>query len=328
MSTNEHETKTFGILDMSPNSITEPPVFTEPATLVALHNLKISPEQLIPYNHGGDHSEKSFVSGIEHEMQRFDLIQQVINERNRILDISGRKKKIKIPKNKKKKNPRKKKANKEDMKNEAVETVEADVAATATVDFKAQTLPPLKPSQNPQQLLRKQPAKRKPGNPVSLIDARLNEAAAIKKQKDDVKMANAEKALERVKEVERRQEEMRRQKNEMLRQKAELRMKKLKNLHQQKQDEQELISKRNKLAFEREEKKIAKLKRRKMRQLEREQKWRAKNIYGPQKQQKKTLLSTYQFGNTKNSSDSEPATPNEAVIFIPKLPEKPALIPV
>ncbi|OHS97661.1 hypothetical protein TRFO_36113 [Tritrichomonas foetus] len=115
----ENDKKVFGIMDLKPNMVNKPPVFTEEATLEAMRKLKILPEDLVPQdakneieiteglknptthmeseiNHYSENSSMRFQISIELERRRFETISKIIEERNKI--ISGGKNSEKIEK--------------------------------------------------------------------------------------------------------------------------------------------------------------------------------------------------------------------------------------
>ncbi|OHT10173.1 hypothetical protein TRFO_20644 [Tritrichomonas foetus] len=317
-----NDPETFGILDINPNSITEPPCFTEPATLVALSNLKVNPSDLVPiFNRiSVDHQEENFKNNIDLEMKRFDLIQNIINERNRILDYNDMKKIEKPSRNIEKKKKKGRRKNKRKKKSSDSPNVMS-------------YLPPLKkPSKNrinsnnnrpicepPLPSNRRFSRKVRVQQQVSLVDLKLIEAAALKKQKEDQRMASAEKALERVKEVEKRQEEMKKQKDEQIKIKAAQRMERLRNRQLALQEEKDEETQKTKMSLLKEERKVAKIKRRKMKKFEKEQKWREKNIYGTIQIRRQPNYGNDMSENNSSMSLISQAS-NEPTVFVPQPP--------
>jgi hypothetical protein len=79
-------TSDFGILNLKPNSVTAPPEFTELATLQAMRNLKIIPGDLVPQDPPQvDDLVLRLHLTIELERRRYETINRIIAERNRIL---------------------------------------------------------------------------------------------------------------------------------------------------------------------------------------------------------------------------------------------------
>jgi hypothetical protein len=73
----------FGILNITPNAITSPPEFKEPATLQAMANLKLLPSDLVC----PDFSASPLEVTIELERRRLKAIQRIIVERGRIVAL-------------------------------------------------------------------------------------------------------------------------------------------------------------------------------------------------------------------------------------------------
>lgn len=86
----ESKQNLFGILDIQPNRIQTPPKFTEEATISAMRNLGIQPNDLVPSSgrsfDDSDNSSMKFQIAIEMEKRRFEAIEKIIAERNRILE--------------------------------------------------------------------------------------------------------------------------------------------------------------------------------------------------------------------------------------------------
>ena len=97
----KNERKIIGILDIKPSEILSPPEFTEEATLLAMKNLSILPEELVL----SDESKLKLQEALDAEKKRFELIRQIVKERNRIIDAIESLK----PKKRKKKKMRNKK---------------------------------------------------------------------------------------------------------------------------------------------------------------------------------------------------------------------------
>lgn len=97
------KTKDFGILDIRAESIKTPPQFTEEATIMAMKNLGISADDLVLLSSRtdagttfSDDSEMKLQIMNELEKKRFEAIEKVIEERNRILMMADTK--VPIPK--------------------------------------------------------------------------------------------------------------------------------------------------------------------------------------------------------------------------------------
>jgi hypothetical protein len=76
----------FGILNIDPKSITAAPTFSEEATLTAMRNLNVFPEDLVPRPppEADDVVTRLHVA-MELERRRFAIIEKIMAERNRIL---------------------------------------------------------------------------------------------------------------------------------------------------------------------------------------------------------------------------------------------------
>lgn len=84
--------KPLGILDISPQNIKEPPQFTEQATIEAMNNLEVVPNDLVPLNFKqsesfNDDSPMRLQITLELERQRLEKIEKIIKERNRLLSL-------------------------------------------------------------------------------------------------------------------------------------------------------------------------------------------------------------------------------------------------
>jgi hypothetical protein len=77
----------FGILDLKPQEIHEPPQFTENATIVAMRNLNVSPEDLVPQEPEISDIPLRVSTKLELERRRYQTIQNILAERNRILEL-------------------------------------------------------------------------------------------------------------------------------------------------------------------------------------------------------------------------------------------------
>jgi len=75
----------FGILDLDPEHVTEPPEFTEPDTITAMLNLDVVPDDLVPRTI--EMLDGALQAQIANELERtrIQTIANVIGERNRIL---------------------------------------------------------------------------------------------------------------------------------------------------------------------------------------------------------------------------------------------------
>jgi hypothetical protein len=77
----------FGILDLHPQTIRSPPQFTEEATIAAMRNLNVAPEDLIPQDPDIEDIPLRVSTKLELERRRYETIQEILAERNRILSL-------------------------------------------------------------------------------------------------------------------------------------------------------------------------------------------------------------------------------------------------
>ena len=82
--------KFYGLLDIIPFSIKTPPEFTEPESIEALKNLNVLPKDLVIDNLSNNSMLENnpmlrMKMSIELEKKRLELIEKLINERNRII---------------------------------------------------------------------------------------------------------------------------------------------------------------------------------------------------------------------------------------------------
>ncbi|KAK8871096.1 hypothetical protein M9Y10_009009 [Tritrichomonas musculus] len=82
-----NDEQVFGILDMKPESLPVPPFFNEPATIEAMERLGFVPADLMPsdYSQVPGNDEIRFRLIIELEKRRIQMIEEVIDERNKII---------------------------------------------------------------------------------------------------------------------------------------------------------------------------------------------------------------------------------------------------
>jgi hypothetical protein len=77
----------FGILDLQPQDIHAPPQFTEEATIAAMRNLNVAPEDLVPQEPNISDVPLRVNTKLELERRRYQTIQNILAERNRILAL-------------------------------------------------------------------------------------------------------------------------------------------------------------------------------------------------------------------------------------------------
>jgi hypothetical protein len=80
----------FGILNFRPTAVTSPPEFTEQATIDAMRNLQVLPSDLVPHDPPEvDDVVRRLHLTMELERRRYETINQIKIERNRLLALAG-----------------------------------------------------------------------------------------------------------------------------------------------------------------------------------------------------------------------------------------------
>lgn len=279
----------FGILDFQPNSVTSPPVFTEKATLAAMRNLNVEAKDLVPMDlldsGRDDNSVMRLQVTIELERRRFETIEKIITERNKILANPEEQIQIKLPTSKTEASPTKKlrKRKKTGKKKVSKKTPKEEKPS-----------PRIKKTKPAPKKCCKSPSVRKIPNPnvrmqqpnFEIIAKRRRDALLIKQKREEELRILAEKASARVQEAEKRQEELRRKKQEEIRKRAEVRMARLKgeetNMEKIRRERKEQAE----AELQRKERTYMRLQEKKKKKFEEEQKWRREKIYGEKKEDK------------------------------------------
>ena len=288
----------FGILDVRPDTIKEPPRFTEPATLEAMSNLGILSYDLVPKD-PADY-EKNDISlqiqvQIELERRRLATFEKIITERQLILNrqMGNQKKPENEPARKKRRNNRK------NIKNLA-KTSESLTKTTKRPKAKSDLSfePREKRQQKLPSLIRKKKINASAANAKdnddnlmklntnrrvktkSVIDLRMQRASITKKRNEEAKVNNALNALKKVEAVEQRKKEMRMKQQALIKEKAQIRMERLAKKEARAEAN---ISKRKEVAkteMMRQEQQYSKIREREMKKYEKEHQKRMQKVYG------------------------------------------------
>ena len=333
----------FGILDFEPHSVTSPPHFTEEATLEAMHNLHVLPEDLVPRGRpefGNGDLAKKMKFTIEMEKKRYSTIEKIITERNRIL--SHDKDLANLGPEKKGKQRRKKNINgKKKRKRPAPNKKVIPPRVPRLPAPKVQKKKPAKPS------VRRAPRKPVPPPPrpqpvkPESVTWKPSDAALNRKKKEDAKREAAERALQRVKEAQKRQEQLKKQKEELVKQKAQQRLKRLKGEETMFERKKRQLKEASDAEMQRKERRYMRLQEKKRRKFEAEQRWRQQNIYGQHKEMseqqsfsalRRKLLAAIDSpsgsvsSNTPVQATPTPAEPQKRILGSPKLLRPPHTI--
>ena len=298
----------FGILDVRPDTIKEPPRFTEPATLEAMSNLGILSYDLVPKD-PADY-EKDDISlqiqiQIELERRRLATFEKIITERQLILNKQIVKEN-KQDSNNNLSNRKKRRNNRRNIKNLA----KTSESLTKTTKRKNDiSLEPKETKQKKLPLIRKKKInvsdvnlKANDKNEMklntnrrmktkSVVDIRMERASMTKKKNEEAKINNALMALKKVEAVEQRKKELRMKQQALIKEKAQLR---LERLAKKEARAEESISKKKEVAkteMMRQEQQYSKIREREMKKYEKEHQKRMQKVYG-QKQNKEKSKSS------------------------------------
>ena len=315
----------FGILDVRPDRIKEPPRFTEPATLEAMSNLGILSSELVPKD-PTEYAEKDLSIQIqiqiELEKRRLATIERIITERQLILNKKFGTKSKSEEKEKKEeeveKKPKKTKKGKKGKKSKAAKTGKtSDAPETKPQKVSGVSkLPELKRKKkkkvDPLQLPTNRRVKKK-----SVIDMRMERASMAKAKNEEAKVEIALSALKKVEEVEKRQQELRMKQQQLIKEKAQ---KRLNRLAKKEALAEQNLNKRKEIAkneMMRQEEQYNKIRERERKKYEKEYKKRMQKIYGGQKAQvnkkeSKSSLAELRKKIIASKLSSVPPTPKQS----------------
>jgi len=275
------EGKSVGILDVLPDSIVEPPDFTEEATVEAMNNLGIHSEDLVPKHVDGNDEITQIQVAIELEKKRLQYFENIIAERDKIIETSEDTKSVAKSKRTKKKKKKTKKLPKLTDNLSGVSRIPAPTS------------------------------QRRKNRDSIVIEERQQRAVMAKKKYEEEQIAIALKALQRVENIKQKQDEMKREQQELIKQKAQQRLQKI---HEKEITiERKLIQRKEQIKSEMQyqQKMIQKLHEKERKKYEQEMKWRQEKIYGTKKEtnrfaelRKKILFS--KIGSPGSSTESSP----------------------
>ena len=319
----------FGILDVRPDKIKEPPRFTEPATLEAMTNLGILSTDLVPKDpaeYEPNNIPLQIQIQIELERKRLATFERIITERQLILNkqMGGQnKKEVGSSKHKRKrkgKSTKKSQATAPTKKQttKRAKSTRAEVNLDPKSGSKASKLPTLirkkkrrssigstgVNDQSPLNTNRR--IKRK-----SVIDLRMERALIAKRKNEEAKVNSALSALKKVEAVEQRQKEMRLKQQALIKEKAQLR---LERLAKKEARTEANFTKRKEFAkneMMRQEQQYNKIKERERKKYEKEYQKRMQKVYGqkPSKAQSKSSLAELRKKMLASKLASGPQSP-------------------
>ena len=311
--------KPFGILDLQPNSITEPPEFTEQETLEAMRNLHVLPSDLVPTNietiSGFDDNPSMKIQvTLELERRRFKTIENIIQERNRLVNIVPEA--VQIPKDlppeilsklqpSKKKKPKKKIPARHSLKG-------SDEGTEESIS-KPSGIPKPKKKKRIKKSFKKSDSNT-PTNGESEIKSPLRtdliqkskisrpklsnrrhyisdfqaltmvhkeqDLNAFRKHRQEEQQEKAQKVHERVAAAEKMQQDMKEKHQEMIRKRAQLRLQRLKGEETALEKKKKELQAEAEIKLQREERQYMKMQEKKQKAFDREKKMREKKIYG------------------------------------------------
>ncbi|EAY04493.1 hypothetical protein TVAG_453100 [Trichomonas vaginalis G3] len=272
----EHEPpKTFGILDIRPDKITAPPVFTEEETLQAMQNLGVKPEDLVPHEVPESQANNAIIAmqiQIELEKKRLATIERVITERQLLLNRSKKDIEINLPKSRKSTRKKSKKRK-----------VRAPKASQGSDDKPKSKIPQPKKRKKfvskTKSEITNLDTNRRIKDPA-LIERRHKNAALAKARNEESKVNSALNALKKVEAAERNKNLLREQQQALLKERAAKRLERIKAKELRQEEKFENRKAQARKEMQREERTYDKIRRKEMKKFEEEQKWRMAKIYG------------------------------------------------
>lgn len=307
--------KTLSILDVRPDKITSPPVFTEEETIQAMQNLGVKPEDLVPHEVPESEGNNAIIAmqiQIELEKKRLATFERIIIERQQILNRSKKSIDINLPKSRK---STRKKSKKRKVR---------AAAASRGEDDKPKSKIPMPKKRKKFVSKSKSDATKLDTNrrikDPSLIERRHQNASIAKAKNEESKVNSALNALKKVEAAERNKSKLREQQQAFLKEKAQKRMEKLKKRELRQEEKFENRKAQARKDMQREERNYKRIKQKEMKKFEEEQKWRMQKIYAqPQNQTKSNKSSFAELRKKLLGKATRPVSPPPA----PENAEKP-----